>query len=314
MDYRKIIKFGNSSHILSLPKDWLRKNKLKKGDLVYISENGNDELVLSPQLKDENQESEITITENSSIDELHRKLVSSYIAGYNIINIKLKNSNNIDIIKNFLESLMAFEIMEQTPNEIKAKDLLNIKEISMEKIIRRIDTITRSMMEDAKLSYKSNNYENIYKRDFDINKLTFLSYRIIKKCLEYPKITELVGIKYSKLIEEWLLVFYLEKIADEIKRISRYLTRLKNNSDKVKEVMNIYSEVQDDFSKCMNAYYKNDLIIAHEIMDKKDDIMKKCNALLGKNTNQYIFNIIDRTKAIEKYIRDMAILIYQEKG
>ena len=81
MDYRKIIKFGNSSHILSLPKDWLRKNKLKKGDLVYISENGNDELVLSPQLKDENQESEITITENSSIDELHRKLVSSYMEG-----------------------------------------------------------------------------------------------------------------------------------------------------------------------------------------------------------------------------------------
>ena len=159
--------------------------------------------------------------------------------------------------------------------QIKAKDLLNIKEISIEKIMRRIDTIIRSMMEDAKLSHKINNYETIYKRDFDINKLTFLSYRTIKKCLEYPKIAEFVGIKYNKLIEEWLLVFYLEKIADEVKRISRYLTRIKNNSERIKEVITVYSEVKDDFSKCMNAYYKKDIAAAHEILDKKGNIDRK---------------------------------------
>ena len=313
MEYRKIIKFGNSSHILSIPNEWLKKNKLKKGDLIYISENGNNELVLSPQLKDENHESEITIHDNKDIEELHRKIVSSYIAGYNVLNIKLKNSENIEVIKNFLDSLMAFEIMEQSPDEIKAKDLLNIKEISIEKIMRRIDTIIRSMMEDAKLSHKINNYETIYKRDFDINKLTFLSYRTIKKCLEYPKIAEFVGIKYNKLIEEWLLVFYLEKIADEVKRISRYLTRIKNNSERIKEVIMVYSEVKDDFSKCMNAYYKKDIAAAHEILDKKENMIKKCNDILDKNNNPYIFNIIDRTKALEKYIRDITILIYQEK-
>ena len=41
MEFRKLIKFGKSSFVISLPKKWLEKNKLKKGDLLYVSENEN---------------------------------------------------------------------------------------------------------------------------------------------------------------------------------------------------------------------------------------------------------------------------------
>ncbi len=35
MHIRKLVKSGAASHTLSLPKDWLEKNKLKKGSLLY---------------------------------------------------------------------------------------------------------------------------------------------------------------------------------------------------------------------------------------------------------------------------------------
>ena len=45
MDFRRIIAFGKSSHVVSLPKSWLNENKLKKGDLVYLEQDF-DKLVI----------------------------------------------------------------------------------------------------------------------------------------------------------------------------------------------------------------------------------------------------------------------------
>ena len=62
MDYRKLIKFGESSHVISLPASWIRKNNLKKGDHIYFEENGNNELVITAEIKKfEPEQQEITI-------------------------------------------------------------------------------------------------------------------------------------------------------------------------------------------------------------------------------------------------------------
>jgi phosphate uptake regulator len=43
MSTRKVIPLGNSSLVVSLPIEWVRQNKINKGDLVdiYINSNGN---------------------------------------------------------------------------------------------------------------------------------------------------------------------------------------------------------------------------------------------------------------------------------
>ena len=38
MDVRKLVSFGNSSFVISLPKAWIIKNGLKKGDILRIEE------------------------------------------------------------------------------------------------------------------------------------------------------------------------------------------------------------------------------------------------------------------------------------
>ena len=51
MEYRKLIRFGKSSLVISLPKGWTEKNKLGKGSLVYLDVNS-EGLVVSPTEKD----------------------------------------------------------------------------------------------------------------------------------------------------------------------------------------------------------------------------------------------------------------------
>jgi phosphate uptake regulator len=286
----------------------MKKNKLKKGDLVYFEENGNGELILNHEVKREKLNREFFIDYLGDIKDLQRKLVTSYISGYNIINIKLKNNTDSDLVLQLLNSLMTFEVIEQTQNKIKAKDLLDIREISIDKIIRRVDNIIRSMMEDVKTSYRSKNHELIAKRDFDVNKLTFLSHRILKKCLENPKLMDSVGVAYERIIDEWVLITNLEKIGDEVKRIARYLSQ--SNSVKIKEIIEIYDEVYQEYIKCMNSYHKKDPNLAYEVSIKKNLIIDKCNKLLKKNMNPYLFNAIDRIKALEIYVRDNARIVY----
>ena len=45
IDVRKLISFGKGSYIISMPKSWIEKNNLKKGDLISVSDDG-FELVL----------------------------------------------------------------------------------------------------------------------------------------------------------------------------------------------------------------------------------------------------------------------------
>ena len=38
MEFRKLMAFGNSSFVVSVPKAWVEKNRLKKGDVLVVDE------------------------------------------------------------------------------------------------------------------------------------------------------------------------------------------------------------------------------------------------------------------------------------
>jgi antitoxin component of MazEF toxin-antitoxin module len=76
MEFRKLINFGKTSHVVSIPKAWLLKNKLNKGDTVSLQEvDGN--LLLSPntgQAKKEPKEIVINV-DNKDKSQIQRELM-----------------------------------------------------------------------------------------------------------------------------------------------------------------------------------------------------------------------------------------------
>ena len=89
-----------------------------------------------------------------------------------------ENSKEISVI---LNTLIGLELIEQNPTKIVAKVLLDSKEISLSALIRRIDVILRSMIDDV--DKNESDYENIRERDKEVNKLTFLVKRVIKAAI-----------------------------------------------------------------------------------------------------------------------------------
>jgi len=287
IDFRKIIGFGNGSFVVSVPKTWITKNKLKKGDLLAIDENS-DELTFSINHTEQKKEEKTIIIEagNKELTRIKAEIVSAYLNNYTTIEIISKKLlTNVVEIKDILRNLAGLEIMEQTSTRIVARDLINISDISIENLIRRMDIIIRGMIDDCfKGIYGENHYESIFQRDIDVNRLFYLATRVIKNALKNPKVAKEFNKDPYQLSADELIVIRLEKIADRQKRIARYLKGAKIREATAKELDQLCQDIKKAYYDVMKAYYTKNKNIAFEIEFTNKQRIEDCMSFLERNT------------------------------
>jgi len=268
MEYRKLISFGKGSFVISIPKPWIEKNKLKKGDLLGMEETHSGLMLTSNASPSKKEEKKITITvDGKGLDRLKAEIVSAYLNNYDLFEIITKDlKNDVMAIKNTLMDLAGLEIMEQTSTRLVAKYLIDINEVSVNSLIRRMDIITRSMIEDTmKCMDNECDYETVHQRDSDVNRLHFLAYRVIRDALTNPRIREAMGKDNWALQSDKSVVMRIEKIADRQKRVARYLQNTRLDKQQLKKLKELYTTIQQVYQDVMKAYYTNDIELAYSI-------------------------------------------------
>ncbi len=313
LEVRKLIKFGNSSHVISIPASWLKKNNLNKGDIVYFKENNGNELVLTPEIKKEEKIPKIAVisAKDKTVLQIHREILRAYINNYDTIKINGKELNNIsEKIRDILNNLVAVEIMEMTGSEIVAKDFLAVEDSSIEKIIRRIDTIIRAMFEEINFSKKSEICVSINNRDKDVNRLTFLTFRVIKKAQMNPEVLDILNLKEKDLLYYWVMSMSLEKIADDLKRAIQF-NRTPNIGKMVRtDITKIYEKIKSNYRKVMQAHYNKQMELSIQVADDRRQDLLECNRFGEKYHDIYGNRVIDEFKDMITHIGDIARIIY----
>ncbi len=313
MEFRKLISFGKTSFVMSIPKSWVTKNNLKKGDLIALEEIKND-LILSPKLdKPRFAPKEITISINKKDpDQIKRELIPAYINNNNtIILVGDELKNRAKEVRDILHNLMALEIVEQTSSKIVAKDFLNMEKISISDQIRRMDIITRDMMSDSVATFKEDKYKNIEHRDEDINRIYYLIFRAFKAAIENSEITKAYGMETEELYNSMRIAEYIEKIADETKRIARYLRKSKLSKKKQDQLISIYKEINRLFLDTMKSYHTQNKKLAYESASRKKSIVDRCDEYYEENWKErYIPNIIEKMKMMTVDIHNIGRVIY----
>lgn len=330
IDVRKLISFGKGSFIVSMPKSWVQKNNLKKGDLVELDDEG-AELVLKANHEEKKTESkEISIeAKGKSIERLKAEIVSSYLNSYDVINIMFESNNKeVPKIKDILRNLSGMEIMEQTSTRLVAKNLISINEISISNIIRRMDVITRAMMQDAALCSRGQcSYDNIHNRDSDVNRLYYLGFRVIKNALKNPRIARALETEPWQLHSDASVLKKLERIADKQKRIARYLNSTSLDRQTLNELDIINTDIIESYNEVMKSYYNRERETAFRVEGTTKDRTQSCSKFLetymqahakekSKSTNSNLVavaKIVENLKATAIEIRDMArnVLCYE---
>lgn len=313
MEQRKLIKLGNSSFAIALPKEWVDKSGLKKGDNIFLEKNNDGKLTVMTHYSPKEADKEISLDLKEKDDvSLQVDLIGAYLGDHNLFRIK----NNIETkkkqrIKELIKNLMSFEIVEETNEEITVKDVLSLEGTDIKMIIRRIDNILRSFFEDIESAMNSEKMRKdaaaeINLADKEITKLYLLVSRIFLKSLDNHSLLTSLNTNSLELFTNWWLAIHLERIGDELKRIASVAEREQAIlADKTfQELMN---KIKINYLDCINAYHKKDKDLVRGIIANNIKIREECqrfdqdDAALAKTVEKLV-SIQDNIFQISKMI------------
>src|SRR5574342_551036 len=304
MIIRRLVKAGQASHTISLPKEWLDRHKLKKGDLVYLYEKTDKELVITPESKadEEVPQKEITIPiDNKELSTIQREITSAYINNYNTIVLNGQSiTRQTKDIRKMLHDFVALEVADQTANSIIAKDLLNLKEISIDKTIRRMDMLARSMIQDSIAALENAELaQSVQVRDYEVNRAYFLLMRLLKSSLANKQIADFFQLSNEKVLSYYYLTINLENFADCAKQLSEYLAKEKKK-DKMKSV---FQSVEKNYLEVMKAYFTKDKKLADGVALQREGLLKDANELPA-GTAELFKTMVTLTNNVARLVMD----------
>jgi len=315
LEPRKIIKFGNSSFVVSLPKSWMEENELGKGDSVYLEYLGNGSLMLNTgNIKKKKPKGySIGFPLNVSFNEkLKREIYHAYLNDFKIIKINGPGvKENTSEIREFLQNNFAgLEVLKQTSTSIVAHDLLDMGELSLRKMIRRIDVICRSMITDTIEGIdKKGSHVQIYKRDDDVNRLVFLCYKIIRNASKDISFAKRMDVTPLELMDYKFIINNLERIADQSKRISKIFDKVKISNGDKKLFRELYVDIEKEYLNVMRAYYNKNRNLVHKVLDSSIKILNRCDSLLLKVSSPKTIIILEKLKVSQVCIRHIGRII-----
>ena len=240
-----------------------------------------------------NEKKEIVINiDKKELSTIQREITSAYINNYSSINLVGDSiASKTQDLRKILHDFVALEIAEQSSKHILAQNLLNHKEVPVDKTIKRMDMILRSMIQD--ISQNNENSEvmqTINFRDFDINKIYFLISRLLKTALNNSSMAQDFKLNNSQIVDNWFLCSNIEGISDCCKNICS----LKLKKDEINSLKKTFSKVEEIYTEVMKSYYNKDKSLADSVAKRREELIKeteKLNPTVSENIKQ-VSNLI----------------------
>ena len=146
---RRIQLSGSTTLSVSLPKAWVKRFNIQKGDGVFFSDLGDGTLLLSPKSPSAAVKTvSIDVDSFSSPDDLRRTFIASYLAGNGSFVFYSKHKIHSAFQQAiFLESkrLMSLEVVEENDSKIVISDFFSHKNLSIDKALKRLHSIVEKM-------------------------------------------------------------------------------------------------------------------------------------------------------------------------
>ncbi len=209
--------------LISLPSDWVRTNRLNKGNTVFIETNEDNSISLFPSEASDSQIKDVTILySESSVDSLINQIYGAYLLGYSDIRIKGKRQilfEHREHIKLTMRKLVGLEIVDEDNSNIAIQFLLDANTLNAEKILRRMNSIVGGMYRDALdgLRLKSEGIKNlIFSRDDEVDRQYFLLVRLIRSAMVDQKLARKLNLSNIDILDYRIAANHLESAGDYI--------------------------------------------------------------------------------------------------
>jgi phosphate uptake regulator len=282
---RKIQLTGGTTYTISLPKEWAEQAKIKPRQQVALVPQDDLSILLIPKSEVDGKIKEASMEYPSAVerDVIVRDFISYYLAGYDIIRVKFKG-HALELktfFKNLLrKKIVGVEIMEESSEEIVAQCLPAYSELSLKKVVNRMEIIVSSMHRDAVISLKNQNHalaKDVMERDDEVDRFYHFSVRQLKMAVVDRTMIESMGLKSAvECLGYRIITKSIERMGDHATKMAKSILNLKeipnaNSLDQISRISDLVTEVYNDSFKALN---KLDAKIAHESIIKASRVIE----------------------------------------
>jgi phosphate uptake regulator len=243
-EIRKVQFTGKSTYVLSLPKRWIEEIHLKAGDQVALIRELDNSLSILPftsGLRESVNEVTAIVLPDDSSSTVKRKVVSIYLAGYDIIHLKSKSGRINPALRDGVREVVrrnfiGTEVIADASDKITLQVLLSMPELSIKTAIRRMYLIASSMHRDAMLALTELNYElakEVIKSDDEVDRFSLYVARNLVMAMQNGRILREMGLENpSNCLSYRVAAKSIERVADHACGIADKAIKLK---DKIPE-------------------------------------------------------------------------------
>ncbi len=323
MGTRKVQKVGKSTFTVSLPQEWVKKNRVQAKTEVDIQNlsDGNLKISTMESAKGAPQNKEITIvTKESDAGYLVREALAAYIANYDIIKLDLTGLTLDPSARNKIRRMIKYkmaggEIIEESVNYITIQILLRPYEFPLDKLLMRMATMAKDMLSDISnaIDRKDRNIlRDVMERDEDVDKLYFMGSRWLTNIMSDMSSLKDYGVRDLKDCLEYRLAFrHIERVADHVYKIASKCMEVVDDID-VELAASIVSNLESAgnvFIRAVNCLQNGSLSEANKAIHDARKVSANVEELMRRVVSSdlqtkiisSIIIIVDSTHRIAEY-------------
>ncbi len=277
---------GKSSLVVSLPKEWMQQNDLKKGDTVSINIQRDRSIIIYPSVLKSSEPKEITLGISQNEEELliTQKILGAFLNGYSGIMLsseKILTVPQIKAIRNMAGRLY-MRVMEADAKCVYIQSLMDESKASLEQAIQRMHLISRSMCEGTINALKNNDIalaKSVFSLDDDVDHFAFFILRILRNAAQDPLLANDLRVDVLDCMDHQMLVYRMEYVSDYAVEIVRHIVMLHGTKNKIPEdvlapMVMAGTQAAELYVKSVNAFFSKDVQSAVEIMKHKQRVEK----------------------------------------
>lgn len=297
VELRKLQMTGGASYTVSLPKDWIKEQHLKVGDVVAVMPRPDSSLTIIPHQKvsfGQEKGSEVVLTprEDQDRDQILRNFVAQYLAGHEVIRIVFPVKAKPDL-RTYLKDearrmFVGAEIIEESKDELIVQCLSSYGDLPAPKIISRMSLIAKLMLRDAVEALKSRDKalaEEVAKRDEEVDRFYLFLIRQLTLAVLSRNVIQQIGLSDPRDCLVYRVVSKsLERIADHATTMAKLSTGIEDSlpSRLVEDLTKVSSLAATVLEDALKALAKVDGAIAHSSITSAKRIEREAESTMDK--------------------------------
>jgi len=261
---RNIIQLAKSTLVVSLPKAWLEKQGIHKGDKVSLDEK-EDRIVIRSGKK---KKASIALDIKKGQTFTSRHVADLYIRGFDEVKISFKDESVMRSIEK--EDLLGFEIVERSKQYVVIRNVASGIEDELDTMLRRSFILCKEMgaiVSKGKLT--DEDVEELLSLENMVNKFTSFCKRVLNKNGYHPA---------HKMAYLYVIAKDLEVVGDIYKYIIQDTTTL--NKKETAYILQVNEYVQQLY----DLFYTFDEKIVTSMGSHKEKLLKEGRELVKKGS------------------------------